>query len=269
MDVTPHADVAAAAARIVAAGKADRASLVCGTGLGVAIAANKIPGVRAVTAHDSFSIERSALSNDAQVLTMGQRVIGIEPARRLVREWLGYEFDPSSASAAKVDRPKVDRIRVSRTRVGMALWMDPALWISAAHLGRAADGSRRAAGDRKILPPGPLSVLHPWHGPQYTDRYHRADGASAMNDLLSSRSDIDGVFCATDLLAVGAIRAAFERGIRVPTDLAVVGSDGVDEGQCSIPSLTTIAPNKEVNRHARRPLPEDATTAARSRGAGD
>lgn len=99
---TPYPKVAIAAAELVARGKADRALLICGTGLGVAIAANKVPGIRATTAHDSFSVERSVLSNDAQVLTMGQRVIGIELARRLVREWLGYRFDPTSASAEKV-----------------------------------------------------------------------------------------------------------------------------------------------------------------------
>ena len=96
----PHIGVAAAT--LVAEGKADRALLICGTGLGVAISANKVQGVRAVTAHDSYSVERSVLSNDAQVLCMGQRVIGIELARRLAREWLGYTFDESSASAEKV-----------------------------------------------------------------------------------------------------------------------------------------------------------------------
>lgn len=99
---TPYPTVAVSAAELVARGEADRALLVCGTGLGVAIAANKVPGIRATTAHDSFSVERSVLSNDAQVLTMGQRVIGIELARRLVREWLEYRFDPTSASAEKV-----------------------------------------------------------------------------------------------------------------------------------------------------------------------
>jgi ribose 5-phosphate isomerase B len=59
--------------------------------------------VRAVTAHDAFSVERSVLSNDAQVLCLGQRVIGVELAKLLVRQWLDLEFDPSSASAAKVD----------------------------------------------------------------------------------------------------------------------------------------------------------------------
>ncbi|TQV93663.1 hypothetical protein V2A60_004165 [Cordyceps javanica] len=101
-DKTPYPTSAIAAAEAVAAGAADRAVLVCGTGLGVAIAANKVPGVRAVTAHDSFSVERAVLSNNAQVLCLGQRVIGVELARRLVREWLGYTFDPNSASAEKV-----------------------------------------------------------------------------------------------------------------------------------------------------------------------
>ncbi|EQB50477.1 putative ribose 5-phosphate isomerase [Colletotrichum fructicola] len=101
-DKTAYPHRAAAAAQMVADGKADRALLICGTGLGMAIAANKVKGIRAVTAHDSFSVERSILSNDAQVLCMGERVIGQELARRLAKEWLSYEFDPKSGSAAKV-----------------------------------------------------------------------------------------------------------------------------------------------------------------------
>jgi ribose 5-phosphate isomerase B len=96
----PH--IAAAAAKLIADGRADRALLICGTGLGVAITANKIHGIRAVTAHDSYSVERSVLSNDAQVLCFGERVVGLELARRLAKEWLGYRFDPASASAEKV-----------------------------------------------------------------------------------------------------------------------------------------------------------------------
>ncbi len=99
---TAYPHVAVAAARLVASGEADRALLVCGTGLGVAISANKVHGIRAVTAHDSFSVERAVLSNDAQILCFGQRVVGIELARRLAREWLGYHFDHNSGSAAKV-----------------------------------------------------------------------------------------------------------------------------------------------------------------------
>ena len=69
----------------------------------MAIAANKVSGVRAVTAHDLYSVQRSVLSNNAQVLTMGERVVGLELAKELVKVWLGLEFDPNSSSAAKVD----------------------------------------------------------------------------------------------------------------------------------------------------------------------
>ncbi|MFP3713835.1 ribose-5-phosphate isomerase [Puerhibacterium sp. TATVAM-FAB25] len=99
---TAYPHVAVAAARLVAKGAADRGLLFCGTGLGVAISANKVLGVRAVTAHDSYSVERSVKSNDAQILTMGQRVIGLELARKLVDEWLDHRFDPASPSADKV-----------------------------------------------------------------------------------------------------------------------------------------------------------------------
>ena len=64
--------------------------------------ADKVVGIRAACAHDSFSVERAIKSNNAQILTLGQRVIGLELARRLVAEWLTYRFDPASASAGKV-----------------------------------------------------------------------------------------------------------------------------------------------------------------------
>ncbi|KAL9095265.1 MAG: hypothetical protein Q9165_002521 [Trypethelium subeluteriae] len=101
-DKTAYPHVAVDAAKLVAAGKADRALLICGTGLGVAISANKVPGIRAVTAHDPFSVERAVLSNDAQVLCMGERVVGLELARKLAKEWVTLRFDKGSGSAAKV-----------------------------------------------------------------------------------------------------------------------------------------------------------------------
>lgn len=94
--------VAFAAGEKINRGEADRAILICGTGLGMAISANKVSGIRAVTAHDSYSVERSILSNDVQVLCMGQRVVGIELAVRLAKEWLGYVFVETSPSAKKV-----------------------------------------------------------------------------------------------------------------------------------------------------------------------
>ncbi|MGH3438555.1 MAG: ribose-5-phosphate isomerase [Sciscionella sp.] len=99
---TAYPHVAVNAARMIADGRADRALLVCGTGLGVAISANKVPGVRAVTAHDSYSVQRSVLSNNAQVLCFGERVVGLELARMLASQWLDYRFDESSSSAKKV-----------------------------------------------------------------------------------------------------------------------------------------------------------------------
>ncbi|MCJ1443627.1 MAG: hypothetical protein MMC23_004126 [Stictis urceolatum] len=102
-DQTAYPNVAIGAAELVAKGEVDRALLICGTGLGVAISANKVRGIRAVTAHDSFSVEKSITSNNAQVLCMGERVVGLELAKRLAGEWVTYRFDESSASAAKVE----------------------------------------------------------------------------------------------------------------------------------------------------------------------
>ncbi|MHA6509722.1 ribose-5-phosphate isomerase [Tessaracoccus sp. Y1736] len=102
-DPTAYPHLGVAGARKIANGEADRGIFVCGTGMGVAMAANKVPGVRASTAHDSFSVERLVLSNNGQVLCLGQRVIGEQLALRLANEFLGYQFDPTSASADKVD----------------------------------------------------------------------------------------------------------------------------------------------------------------------
>jgi ribose 5-phosphate isomerase B len=103
---TPHThpviNIAITAGQMLEDHKADRALLICGTGLGVAISANKVPGIRAVTAHDSLSVERAILSNDAQVLCFGHRIIGLDLAKKLALEWLSYKFDPSSTSASKV-----------------------------------------------------------------------------------------------------------------------------------------------------------------------
>lgn len=96
----PHVGVAAA--QKIASGEADRGLLICGTGMGVAMAASTVPGIRASVAHDMYSVERLVKSNNAQVLTLGQRVIGLELARALVKHWLDQEFDAKSPSAPKV-----------------------------------------------------------------------------------------------------------------------------------------------------------------------
>ncbi|MFL5704001.1 MAG: RpiB/LacA/LacB family sugar-phosphate isomerase [Ktedonobacteraceae bacterium] len=100
-----YPDVAAEVAEAVARGEHDRALLICGTGLGMAITANKIPGVRAATAHDAYSAERSRKSNDAQILTMGARVIAPEAAEKVLDHWLASEFE-GGRSAPKVEKMK-------------------------------------------------------------------------------------------------------------------------------------------------------------------
>ena len=98
-----YPDVAERVALAVADGTYARGVLVCGTGIGMAIAANKVPGVRAAQAHDTYSAERARLSNDAQIVTLGARVIGPELAKSIVRTWLGAEFaGDSSPSITKV-----------------------------------------------------------------------------------------------------------------------------------------------------------------------
>lgn len=84
-------------------GQYDRAILVCGTGIGVCISANKIPGIRAALCHDTYSAERAALSNNAQVITMGARVIGEELAKTIADAYLGNSFDEAGRSAANVN----------------------------------------------------------------------------------------------------------------------------------------------------------------------
>lgn len=87
----------------VKSGEFDRGILMCGTGIGVCISANKVPGIRAALVHDTYSAERASLSNNAQIITMGARVVGPELAKAIVLAWLQTEFDPASHSAANVN----------------------------------------------------------------------------------------------------------------------------------------------------------------------
>ena len=100
-----YPDVALTVAQAVAAGKHDRGILMCGTGIGVAITANKVPGIRAAVCHDPYSTERSRKSNDCQIMTLGGRVIGEELAKSLVDIWLASDYQ-GGRSAPKVDRMK-------------------------------------------------------------------------------------------------------------------------------------------------------------------
>ncbi|MBS9719628.1 RpiB/LacA/LacB family sugar-phosphate isomerase [Tianweitania sp. BSSL-BM11] len=83
-------------------GTYDRAILCCGTGIGVCLSANKVPGIRAAQTHDAYSAEKAASSNNAQVITMGARVIGTELAKTVAEAYLASSFDPNGRSADNV-----------------------------------------------------------------------------------------------------------------------------------------------------------------------
>ncbi|MEF2824422.1 MAG: ribose 5-phosphate isomerase B [Peptococcaceae bacterium] len=85
--------IAEPAAKAVASGECDRGILICGTGIGIGIAANKVPGVRAALVHDTFSAKACRNHNDANMITMGQRVIGEGLALMIVDTWLDAEFE--------------------------------------------------------------------------------------------------------------------------------------------------------------------------------
>lgn len=100
-----YPDIAFAVANAVRAGRAERGILMCGTGIGVAMSANKVPGIRAAQAHDTYSAERARKSNDAHIVTLGGRVVGSELAKAIVIAFLSSEF-AGGGSAEKVDRIK-------------------------------------------------------------------------------------------------------------------------------------------------------------------
>ena len=162
---------------------------------------------------------------------------------------------------APIDRVAIDNVLAAKTAVThlaesgrtriAAIGQHP-------HRGTAA---LRLAGFQAALAetglPQPAELVQP------ALHYHRSDGADAMRRLLSLPQPPDAVFCFNDLLAIGALRAAAERGLRVPEDLAVVGFDNTEEGRFSRPALTSIAPDKGAIARAaieliRRRLAEPA-----------
>ncbi len=114
-DPVDYPDVALEVARAVARGDHDRAILVCGTGIGMAITANKVPGVYAGVAHDAYSAAKARTSNNTQVLALGARVVAPELAATLVDIWLRSEFG-GGASARKVGKIEQAEQQLTRKR---------------------------------------------------------------------------------------------------------------------------------------------------------
>jgi ribose 5-phosphate isomerase B len=99
-----YANVAIAVAEAVAAGKHDRGILICGTGIGMSITANKVPGAYAALCSDAYSTERSRKSNNANIMTMGAQTIGPQLAKTLVKVWMESEYTPGGRSEPKIQR---------------------------------------------------------------------------------------------------------------------------------------------------------------------
>jgi ribose 5-phosphate isomerase B len=109
-----YPEIAFTVAERVVAGEFRRAILLCGTGIGMAISANKVPGIRAAQCHDTYSAERASRSNDAQIITIGARVVGPELAKTIVDTFLAAEFDGGRSE------PKVRRIQQYETELHAA-----------------------------------------------------------------------------------------------------------------------------------------------------
>ena len=97
-----YANLSDRVASAVIDGIYDRAILICGTGIGVCLSANKVPGIRAAQCHDTYSAGKAATSNNAQIITMGARVIGLELAKDIAEAFLTASFDPEGRSAGNV-----------------------------------------------------------------------------------------------------------------------------------------------------------------------
>ena len=117
-EATPvdYPDVGAMLAEEVSAGKYERGILVCGTGAGMAIVANKVPGVRAVCVQDPYTAERAVASNNAQIITFGSQITGAVVAEKLIDIWLESEFQGgrSAPKVAKIDNLD-EKYRAQRT----------------------------------------------------------------------------------------------------------------------------------------------------------
>jgi DNA-binding LacI/PurR family transcriptional regulator len=145
---------------------------------------------------------------------------------------------------AAIDHVAIDNVEAARTAV--------AHLVSLGHRRIAAIGANphrgtadlRMQGYRTALAEAGLVAHEELVAP--AAKYHRYDGAQAMKALLDLPEPPDAVFCFNDLLAVGALRAAADRGLSVPRDLAVVGFDDIEEGAYANPTLTTISPDKKA-----------------------
>lgn len=192
--------------------------------------------------------ERDALEGSAAEYAEGTILSAVGPVERLVQrrphpplvligeragaglaDHIGID-DTTAAAAATAHLIEAGRRRIA------FIGADPGNSLRMAELRRQGYRQAMAAAG---LPVDDALVVQ-------TSSYHRRDGAAAMEALLASGRSPDAVFCATDLLALGALHSARNLGVSVPDDIAVIGFDGLEEGEYSAPSLSTVAPDKRA-----------------------
>ncbi|MFF5228778.1 LacI family DNA-binding transcriptional regulator [Dactylosporangium sp. NPDC000521] len=141
------------------------------------------------------------------------------------------------------DHVAIDNVAAARDMTAhlIALGRRRIAAIGAQHTAEGVTARLRLSGYTAALTDAGLPVSDSLIAP--ASAWHRTDGAAAMRSLLAARPD--AVFCFNDTLALGALRALHEAGLRVPGDVAVAGFDGIEDGRFSVPTLTTIAPDKE------------------------
>lgn len=165
------------------------------------------------------------------------------------------------------DRVAIDNVGAARAAVNHLITLGRKRIAVIGDNPRRGTAALRLAGYRAELAAAGLPFVAHLVAP--ASNYHRRDGAEAMRALLDHPEPPDAVFCFNDLLAVGALFAAAERGVRVPQDVAVVGFDGTEEAAYSRPSLTTISPDKAAIAHTAIELVQERISVVPGRPAAD
>ncbi|HEY2922920.1 MAG TPA: ribose 5-phosphate isomerase B [Candidatus Binatia bacterium] len=114
-EAVDYPDFAEAVGKALVAGQAERAVLICGSGVGASVSANKIPGVRAAVCHDSYSARQGVEHDDMNVLVLGARIVGVELARELVNHFLAAKFSDEERHRRRVEKIKALERRYGKT----------------------------------------------------------------------------------------------------------------------------------------------------------
>jgi ribose 5-phosphate isomerase B len=112
-----YPDIALSVGRAVTSGEAERGILVCGSGVGACVAANKLPGIRAAIAHDTYSAHQGVEHDDMNILCLGSHVVGVDLAQELVKAFVGARFDPQERYVRRLDKVLALEQEVQKQRI--------------------------------------------------------------------------------------------------------------------------------------------------------